>query len=95
MKTRIKLANKSLREKKRYILLKEFLDKNIFQKELLNLYGIEGVSKIVFKFDNNIIQTTLDSLSKIIFCLNYINIKNIKKCEIEKISGTIKGLKNG
>ncbi len=84
----------SIREKKRYLLIKgENLKKNI-EKAILDFIGILGMSKTGLSW----IKTKKDS---VIICINREMVDKVRaslviypeKIEVVKVSGTLKGLK--
>ena len=89
----MKPLNPSIRENKRYLLVKgKNLKKNI-EKSILDFIGILGMSKVSLKYikswrDSAIICINRDMVHPVraSFCLS------LEKVKIEKISGTIKGL---
>lgn len=95
MKKKFNPVPKSLRDKKRYILIDKD-DANIkdtLHQEINNLYGILGTARMGLKFEkNNIIRVNLDFLGELIFAINYTNLRFDKKISVIRISGTIEGL---
>lgn len=89
----MKPLNPSIRENKRYLLVKgKNLKKNI-EKSILDFIGILGMSKVSLKYikswrDFAVICINRDMVHPVraSFCLSS------EKVKIEKISGTIKGL---
>ncbi len=95
MKTSFNPTPKNLREKKRYVLIdkKDMHTKNSISEQLLNLYGIEGFAKMSIKFEKaGVIKVNLDYLDKLMFAINYTNLKENINIKVIKISGTIEGL---
>jgi len=84
----------SLKERKRYLLVKgKNLKKNI-EKAILNFIGVLGLSKVGLSW----IKTTKDSA---IICINREMLNKVRaslvifpqKMTVERVSGTIKGLR--
>jgi len=89
----MKSLKPSMREKKRYLLIKgQNLRENI-EKAILEFIGVLGMSQTGLKF----IKSDKDSA---IICVNREIVDKIraslciysKKMQVEKVSGTIKGL---
>ena len=96
MKRKFNPIPKNLRDKKRYVLIDNDSTnvRDLISQELSNLYGLVGLSDMNIKFEkNNLIRVNLDGLGKLIFTINYINMKNLDyKINVVKISGTLQGL---
>lgn len=89
----MKSLKPSMREKKRYLLVKgKELRKNV-EKAILDFVGVLGMSKTSLEF----IRENKDSA---IICINREMLDSVraslcvwpKKMEIKKVSGTLKGL---
>ena len=90
----MKSLKPSMKEKKRYLLVKGKNLKNNIEKAILDFIGILGMSKTGLSW----IKTTKDSA---IICVNREMADKIRaslvvypnKITVEKVSGTIKGLR--
>jgi RNase P/RNase MRP subunit POP5 len=90
----MKSLKPSMREKKRYLLVKgKNLKKNI-EKAILEFMGIFGMSKIGFNWIKSEKDFAIISINR-----KYVDLVRASLCVwpekmiVEKISGTIKGLK--
>ena len=83
----------SMREKKRYLLVKGKNLRNNIEKSILDFIGVLGMSKTALQF----IRTGKDS---VIISINRETVNHIRaslivwpeKMIVEKVSGTLKGL---
>lgn len=90
----MKALRPSMREKKRYLLVKGKNLKSDIEKAILNFIGVFGMSKAGLKF----IRADSDSA---IICINRKSLNEVRaslavwpeKIEVLKVSGTLKGLK--
>ena len=89
----MKSLKPSMREKKRYLLVKgKDLDKNI-EKAILDFIGVNGFSKCGFSFVKK-------GKSESVICINREMVDSVRaslcvfseKVSVEKVSGTLKGL---
>ena len=86
----------SMREKKRYLLVKGKNLKENVEKAILNFIGVLGMSKIGLSF----IKTDLSKSDSVVICVNREMVDSVRaslcvwseKMLVEKVSGTIKGL---
>ena len=90
----MKALKPSIKEKKRYLLIKGKNLKNNAEKAILDFIGILGMSKVGLSW----IKTSKDSA---IICINREMIDKIRasfavyleRITVERVSGTIKGLR--
>jgi len=90
----MKALKPSMKEKKRYLLIKGKNLKNNIEKAILDFIGILGMSKTGLSW----IKTSKDSA---IICINREMVNKIRasfavypeRITVERVSGTIKGLR--